>query len=217
METPTPVVEAVPIIPITPTPTDTPTPPPEPEASVAFWADPETIDAGKCTDIHWKAENVKSLVFGGREQEMKGIYNVCLCKNETYTLTVTHLDDTVDKLKVHINVVGTCADTTPPPAPMLAVPANGLSLSCRSYQDLVWQPVSDAGSGISQYQVKVQRHSGDNNWTNIPGSVFTGIAGKQLNISVECGWYYRWQVRAVDGEGNDGPWSGWWNFVVNLN
>jgi len=217
MDTPTPVVEAVPIIPITPTLTDTPTPPPEPEASIAFWADPETIDAGKCTDIRWQAENVKSLVFGGVEQNMEGTYNTCLCKNETYTLTVTHMDDTVEKLKVNINVVGTCEDTTPPPAPVLAVPANGLSLSCRSYQDLVWQPVSDAGSGISQYQVKVQRHSGDNNWTNIPGSVFTGIAGKHLNISVECGWYYRWQVRAVDGEGNIGPWSHLWNFVINLN
>lgn len=216
METPTPVVEVVEIIPITPTLTDTPTPPPEPETSVNFWSDPETIDAGKCTDIHWQAENVKSLVFGGVEQEMEGTYNTCLCKNETYTLTVTHLDDTVEKLKVNINVVGTCADTTAPPAPVQAVPANGLSLSCRSYQDLVWQPVNDE-SGISQYQVKVQRHSGDNNWAGIPGSVFAGIAGKKHNISVECGWYYRWQVLAVDGEGNVGPWSGWWNFVVNLN
>jgi hypothetical protein len=215
VETPTPVITVTPVISITPTLTDTPTPPPEPETRVAFWADPETIDAGNCTDIHWEAENVKSLVFGGVEQALEGTFNACLCKNETYTLTVTHLDDSVEKLKVNINVVGTCADITPPPAPVLAVPANGLSLSCRASQNLVWQPVSDP-SGISQYQVKVQRHSGDNNWSNIPGSVFTGIAGKQLNIPVSCGWYYRWQVRAVDGEGNLGPWSNMWQFVINL-
>lgn len=209
MDTPTPVIEIVEIIPITPTP------PPEPETNVTFWADPETIDAGFCTDIRWQAENVKSLVFGGVEQEMEGTYNACLCKNETYTLTVTHLDDAVEKLKVNINVVGTCADTTAPPAPNQTAPGNGSSLSCRSYQDVSWGAVSDY-SGISQYQVQAQRHGGDNNWTNIPGSVFTGISGTAKNISVGCGYYYRWQVRAVDGEGNVGPWSGWWTFVDNL-
>jgi len=215
METPTPVVEAVPLIPITPTLTDTPTLVPAPVANVTFWADPETIDAGNCTNISWQAENVKSLVFGGVEQEMEGVFNACLCKNETYTLTVTNLDDSVEKLKANINVVGTCADTTPPPAPNPGAPGNGASLTCRSYQDVGWGVVSDE-SGISQYQLKVQRHSGDNNWTDIPGSVFSGISGTAKNISVECGWYYRWQVRAVDGEGNVGAWSNWWQFVINL-
>lgn len=215
METPTPVITVTPVISITPTLTDTPTPVPDPVADVQFWADPETINAGLCTDIRWQAGNVKGLVFGGVEQEMEGIFNTCLCKSETYTLTVTHLDDSVEKLRVNINVVGNCADTTPPPAPNQTSPGNGASLTCRSYQDLAWGAVSD-DSGISQYQVKVQRHSGDNNWTNIPGSVFTGISGTVKNISVDCGWYYRWQVRAVDGEGNVGPWSDWWTFVDNL-
>ena len=216
INTPTPTSTVTPVISITPTITDTPTPPPQPEASVSFWADPETIDAGNCTDIRWQAENVKSLVFGGMEQEKEGIYNVCLCKNETYTLTVTHLDDAVEKLKVNINVVGTCADTTAPPAPNQSAPGNGSSLTCRSYQDVSWGAVSDE-SKISQYQVQAQRHSGDNNWTNVSGSTFTGISGNSYHMYVECGWYYRWQVRAVDGEGNVGPWSGWWTFVDNLN
>lgn len=215
MDTPTPVISVTPVISITPTITDTPTPPPVPDANVKFWADPETIDAGKCTDIRWQAENVKSLVFGGVEQAMEGVFNTCLCKNETYTMTVTHLDDTVEKLKVNINVVGTCADTKPPAAPNPGAPGNGASLTCRSYQDVGWGVVSDE-SGISQYQVKVQRHSGDNNWTDIPGSVYTGISGTAKNLSVECGWYYRWRVRAVDGEGNVGAWSDWWQFVINL-
>jgi hypothetical protein len=216
METPTPVVEALPIISITPTLTETPTPLPEPETDIAFWADPETIDAGMCTDIRWQAENVKSLVFGGVEQEMEGVFRACLCTNETYTLTVTHLDDSEEKLKVNVNVVGTCVDTKNPPAPKQTGPGNGASLSCRSFQDLSWNAVSDE-SGISQYQVSAQRHSGDNNWTNVSGSTFTGIGGTSYNMSVECGWYYRWQVRAVDGAGNIGPWSGWWTFIDNLN
>lgn len=216
VKTPTPVITVTPVISITPTITDTPTPLPQPEANVSFWADPETIDAGMCTDIRWQAENVKSLVFGGVEQEMEGVFNTCLCKNETYTLTVTHMDDTEEKLRVNINVIGTCVDTKAPPAPVLMAPGNGSSLTCRSFQDVSWGAVSD-DSGISQYQVNAQRHSGDNNWTNVAGSTFTGISGTSYHMSVECGWYYRWQVRAVDGEGNIGPWSGWWTFIDNLN
>jgi hypothetical protein len=215
VETPTPVITVTPVISVTPIITDTPTPLPEPDANVSFLADPETIDAGKCTDLRWQAENVKSLVFGGVEQEMEGVFNTCLCKNETYTLTVTHLDDTVEKLKANINVVGTCTDTKAPPAPNQTGPGSGSSLTCRSYQDVSWGAVTDA-SGISQYQVNAQRHSGDNNWTNVSGSTFTGISGTSYHMSVECGWYYRWQVRAVDGEGNVGPWSDWWTFIDNL-
>ena len=69
-----------------------------------------------------------------------------------YTLTVTHLDGTEEKRTVDINVTGSCVtptatsppqDTTPPPAPSPAVPGNGLTLSCKSSQSLVWLPVDD--------------------------------------------------------------------------
>jgi hypothetical protein len=209
MDTPPLVVDAEPIISITPTPV------PESIPNIQFWADPETIQAGDCTTIQWQVENVKSVVFGGVDQPLEGTYSACHCKSETYTLTVTKLDDSVEKPKVNINVTGTCADTKPPPAPSQQVPSNGLSMGCKSYQDLVWLPVSDE-SGISQYQVKAQRHAGDNNWSNVAGSVFKGISGKKYNMYVECGWTYRWQVLAVDGEGNVGPWSGWWQFTVDL-
>jgi hypothetical protein len=217
VKTPTPVITVTPVISITPTLTDTPTPLPQPLTSTRFWADAETIDAGTCTDIHWQAENVASVVFGGVDQALEGSFEICLCKSETYTLTVNHLDGSVEKQKLNISVVGSCAveDTTPPPAPFQAVPANGLSMACKSKQNLVWQPVSDE-SGISQYQVQVQRHSGDNNWANVSGSTFTGIGDKQMTLNVECGWTYRWRVLAVDGAGNPGPWSPWWSFVDNL-
>jgi len=206
LDTPTPTITETPPV------TDTPTPP---ETEVKFWSDPETIDAGSCSNIRWEADGVNSLVFGGVEQEMEGVYQVCLCKNETYTLTVTHPDGSVEKLKTYVNVVGSCADTTPPPAPSQQVPTNGLSMACKSYQDLAWLPVSDE-SGISQYQVQAQRHGGDKNWSEVSGSVFGGIPGKSYHMYIECGWTYRWRVRAVDGEGNIGPWSGWWKFTDNL-
>jgi hypothetical protein len=200
---------------------DSAPPPEESESLIQFWADPDTIQAGDCTDIRWHVENVKKVIFGGVEQALDGTYQDCLCKNQTYTLTVVHLDQSEEKRKANVLVNGSCEvpepeeDTTPPPAPVQSAPTNGLSIGCKSNQNLVWLPVNDE-SGISQYQVKVQHHSGDNNWTDIPGSVFGGISGKQHSISVECGWYYRWRVRAADGEGNIGSWSAWWTFLINL-
>jgi hypothetical protein len=190
-----------------------------PGSVIQFWAEPPEIQAGGCTTIHWHVENVQSVAFGGLDQPFDGSYQDCMCESQRYTLTVTHLDNTEERRTLDIEVSGSCPepeqDTTPPPAPTPAVPGNGLTLSCRSSQDLAWVPVDDP-SGIAEYQVQVQRHSGDNNWQDVPGSIFGGIAGKQTSISVECAWYYRWRVRAVDGEGNVGPWSGWWQFTITL-
>ena len=196
---------------------------PVPGAVIQFWADPPEIQAGACTTIKWHVESVSKVVFGGIEQPFDGSYQDCLCADQRYTLTVTHLDNTEEKRTVDIAVAGSCVtltspppqDTTPPLAPTLAVPDNGLSLSCRASQNLAWLPVDDP-SGIAEYQVQVQRHSGDNNWQDVSGSVFRGISDKQIGINVECGWYYRWRVQAVDGAGNVGPWSGWWQFAITL-
>ncbi|MBM3499084.1 MAG: hypothetical protein FJX74_10490 [Armatimonadetes bacterium] len=134
---------------------------------------------------------------------------------------MTNLDGTEQRRRVTIPVTGECVTPMPPPdnsapaAPGLAAPSDGLSIACKSSQNLVWLPVDDP-SGIAQYHLQVQRHSGDNNWQDIPGSAFTGIVDKQKSVSVECGWYYRWRGRAVDGAGNLGPWSGWWDFIITL-
>lgn len=210
-ETATPV----PVISVTPTITDTPTPVPQEGPIVQFWAAPETIDAGDCTDIHWLVENAQKVVIGGQEQPLEGVLQVCLCQGETYTLTVTDQEGKEVKHRVNITVVGNCDDNQAPPAPTLSLPGNGATLGCRSYQDLVWSAVTD-DSGISQYQLSVQRHYGDFNWVDVPGSVFTGISGTSKNIPVDCGYYFRWRVLAVDGAGNPGPWSNWWQFTVNL-
>lgn len=223
----------------TPTKTQTPTPTTTPEAEIEFWADPDKIVAGDCTTISWKVKNAAKVIFGGEEQEFEHYYEDCLCKSETYTLTVIHKDDTEEKRKVNVNVVGTCdadgttgdsqssqrsdsqqgsgsgQDTQGPPAPKQTAPDNGSDLGCVGSVVLRWEAVSDP-SGIDQYQVEVQRHSGDNNWTNAPGSIYTGIKGTKKEISVDCGWEYRWRVRAVDGSNNIGDWSGWYSFVVTL-
>lgn len=235
----TPVVPTS-VLPETPVPltpdlrTDTPTPIFTPtsvmeEGSIEFWADPSVIKAGGCTNIRWNVSGAQKVIFGGVEQPFEGSYRDCLCSDERYTLRVIFLDGSEESRTVDVAVQGSCAtdtftptsppttppDTTPPPAPVPMVPENGLTLSCRAQQNLVWLPVDDP-SGIAEYQVEVQRHSGDNNWSAVDGSPFEGIHGKQLAISVECAWYYRWRVRAIDGAGNTGSWSEYRNFAVTL-
>ena len=216
--TPTPVVILPPVISITPTLTDTPTPVPPAEASVQFWADPGTIDAGDCTDIHWIAENVQRVELGGIEQPLEGVFEVCLCEGETYSLHVTYLDDSKEIFVVNIDVVGSCEeeDNDPPPAPIQSSPIDGDDLACiQSSINFVWSPVSDE-SGISEYQLEVARHWDGKTWIQVPGSVFTGITTTSKNVPIDC-HEYRWRVRAVDGAGNPGPWSSWWYITKGLN
>lgn len=105
-------------------------------------------------------------------------------------------------------------DNDPPPAPSLSSPSNGAEPDCISYIDLVWNAVSDP-SGISGYKIEVQRHPGDNNWQTVSGSPF-GETGTTKNIYVECGYTYRWRVRAIDGAGNQSAWSSWFTFTIPL-
>jgi hypothetical protein len=105
-------------------------------------------------------------------------------------------------------------DTQPPPIPSPAVPANGLEIQCKSEQTLVWLPVSDP-SGLAGYEVRLERRaSPDNNWQS------TGLWGlineKQHTVAVECGYYYRWSVRAQDSAGNTSNWSTWFTFAILL-
>jgi hypothetical protein len=190
-----------------------------PGATVEFWADPAEIDAGACTNIRWHTANVMGVTFGGISQPLDGSYEACLCDEERYSLAVTHLDGSTEKRTVDVAVNGDCITPVPvdaegPPPPQPAVPANGLSIQCVGSQNLVWLPVDDP-SGVGGYSVQLQRHSGDGNWQDAPGGG-SGIQGKQTSVGVECGWYYRWRVRATDGVGNLGSWSGWSEFSVLL-
>jgi hypothetical protein len=105
-------------------------------------------------------------------------------------------------------------DTTPPPAPNTLAPKNGEDVGCVGSVNLSWSSVSDP-SGISSYDVEAQRSTDNATWGAAPGSPWT-TGGTSQSLSVECGWYYRWKVRAEDGAGNTGPYSGWSSFTVPL-
>ncbi len=204
-----------------------------PEPSVEFWADPPEIKAGECTTLYWEVANVSSVVFGGNQQDFSGSYHDCMCESQTYPLTVTYWDGSTEKHYVTINVSGACQTDTPtytpvpptdtptpvpdtdaPPTPTLLKPLNGSTLACAADSILRWDAVSDP-SGISEYQVQVERHPGDNNWQTVAGSPFS-LSGTNQTIPVECAYTYRWRVRAIDGVGNVGSWSGWFTFTVNF-
>lgn len=106
-------------------------------------------------------------------------------------------------------------DETPPPAPSPKSPSGGEVLGCASQIVVSWDPVSDP-SGISEYRVQLGTHSGDFNWNPPAGSPYTGITTTETSVSVDCGWYYRWRVRAIDGAGNMGPLSEWAEFTITL-
>lgn len=197
----------------TPTITPTITPTSIPQPLIQFWAEPAQVDAGKCTNIRWNVSNVKSVVFGGIEQPLIGNDEECPCVDKTYTLTVTHLDSHVETRSLNVKVNGSCVSPIPP-APTPVVPTNGASLTCRASQSLTWLPV-DVPGGISEYQVEIQKSANNFTWVAYPGSPVTGLLDKTTNIAVECGWYYRWRVRAVSS-GGAGPWSAWSYFAVQL-
>lgn len=210
----TPEISPTPTITVTPTITPTVTKTSLPKPVIQFWAEPAELIAGKCTVIHWNATNVRSIVFGGLTQPLVGSDDECPCENKLYTLTVTHLDGTIENRTTNVSVSGSCAVPLPP-APTLVVPANGISLTCRASQALAWMPVEVVG-GVSQYQVEVQRSSNNTTWSAYPGSPITGLTDKTTTIAVECGWYYRWRVRALNSTGGAGPWSGWFNFAIQI-
>jgi len=222
--TPSPEISLTPTLTYTPTATAPPTATFTPEISItptlvprlviSYRAAPETIESGQCSNITWHVENAQRVVFGGLEQPFDGSFRACIDKTATYPLTVTLLTGIEEKYYVTIQV-NAPVDGSPPPAPSPAVPADGLSITCKSSQSLVWLPVSDP-SGIVKHQVEVQRSSDNASWANAPGSPVNVLDVKTTSIPVDCGWYYRWRVRAVDGAGNASSWSGWSRFAILL-
>ena len=207
-------------------PSEEPTATPEPssqETSVQFWADPPEIAAGKCSILHWHVENAQKVLLGKTEVSPDGDYEACHCNSTSYSLTVIHQDGTEETSSVGISVTGVCAtptptkkvDKNPPPAPVLLKPLNASDLGCIGDTILRWQAVSDE-SGISEYQLQAQYHGGDSVWLGVPGSTWNGLTDTNFPINLECARVYRWRVRAIDGAGNPGPWSGWFTFEVPM-
>lgn len=219
-DTPTPTPTAT-TRPPTPTFTPTPTiPPPPPPSDIRLWADSENVQAGSCTTVRWHVSNVQAYWVNGQPGAGDdGGFQTCPCQDETHTLRAVKRDGSEQNLSVTIRVSGQCAappppsDTTPPPVPSPAVPANGLNLSCRSKQTLVWVPVSDP-SGPVVYYVKLERQVKQGQWQSVGG--WGPVSGKQVEADVQCGGIYRWTVRAQDGAGNYSDWAPWSQFSISL-
>lgn len=77
--------------------------------------------------------------------------------------------------------------------------------SCRSTVFLEWYSVYSV-NGISYYEWVVEKPGGSESGTTTDVRVEFFIPG--------CGAAYRWQVRAVDGLGNIGPFSPWMDFTI---
>jgi murein DD-endopeptidase MepM/ murein hydrolase activator NlpD len=99
------------------------------------------------------------------------------------------------------------SDTTPPPPPLRLSPADGYfsAGSCPTGVTLSWLQVNDP-SGIDRYEWQMERVN------PLTGGYeyFAGgsVPGRSVDVSLGCG-KYRWQVRAVDGAGNNGAFSTW--------
>jgi hypothetical protein len=108
------------------------------------------------------------------------------------------------------------ADVSGPPAPGLLGPAEGAEIQCPAGEavgvGLSWDPVADL-SGIARYDLELIRTPG---YPPVPVTTTLQVEGNQPQTTIdgECGDRYRWRVRAVDGVGNAGPWSGLGSFRV---
>jgi hypothetical protein len=209
-----------------PPPTRTPTPTsPPPAAIIEFWADAGEIDAGKCTKLHWRVENVQAVFLDGGGVVGTGSREVCPCETMTYVLSVTLLDGAKTERSVTIKVKGSCAmpttkptvsppDTTPPSVPSVASPTGGAVLDCDEVT-LDWNSVSDP-STIAEYRVQVELQVTPGNWDPVSGSPWNGLSETELELTLDCGGFYRWRVKAVDGVGNGSDFSAWAEFSINL-
>jgi hypothetical protein len=215
--TPTPITP-MPITPtpITPTPiTPTPVTPPPPESEVRLWADAESVQAGSCTTVHWHVSNVSAYWVNGEDGVGDdGQFQACPCQDEAHTLRAVLRDGSEQNLSVTIRVIGQCI-TPPPPPQEVAVPSpntprDGAELDCLSSQPLVWVSIEAPGGSV-RYYVKLEQERGGQ-WQSVRG--WGPESGKQVEASVECGYRYRWAVRAEDGAGNFSAWSSWSQFMV---
>lgn len=210
--TPTRVATSTPTLvtrtPVPSTPTRTPTL--VPPATANLRADKTALVRGECTTLRWEVQNATAVYLDGQGVAGTGTRQVCPQQNTPYTLHVEAVRGNLDRT-VTINVSAP-PDTTPPPVPDPQVPANNLQVACKANQTLAWLPVTDP-TGPVNYDVRLERQVGSN-WN--PVRTWGTLADKQVEAPIQCGYRYRWSVRARDGAGNYSSWSEWSYFTVPL-
>jgi hypothetical protein len=63
------------------------------DLDAAFWAEQYTLNPGNCTTLHWRVENVKSVVLDTEGVPGIGARQVCPEEVQFYTLEITDLTD----------------------------------------------------------------------------------------------------------------------------
>ena len=169
------------------------------------------IEQGNCTTLRWDVEYATAVFLDGAGVAGHDSRQVCPNQTQTYTLRVEAQQGGGDR-QVTIQVSAP-RDTTPPPIPQLAVPANGLKLDCRSKQTLAWMPVNDP-SGIEGYYIKLEIQVKKGEYRSV--RAWGPVGGKQVEADVQCGGIYRWTARAQDKAGNYSDWANWAMFSVKM-
>jgi hypothetical protein len=102
-------------LPVMPSPTTVPPTPVPPTAtstaSVAFWADPETVVAGNCTTLRWQVDQVRAVYLDDTPVTGQGAQVTCPCEPETHVLRVLYRDGRYEEFPLTIGVTGSCSGT----------------------------------------------------------------------------------------------------------
>ena len=199
-----------------PPPTGTPVPPteaPPPPRIVSFEVNRSRITVGECVRFSWRVEGYPTAIyFDGQGATSPDSRNICPTATRDFELRAEGPSG-VDTRSIRVVVVqpSPTPDTQGPAAPGGLSPSGGEGQGCGAVT-LSWNEASDP-SGISTYYVKVEKISGS------PKSGGWQTSDTEYTIAaawLECGQVYRWAVRAQDGAGNVGPWSGWAQFSMDI-
>jgi hypothetical protein len=219
--TPTRTPTATPTV--TRTPTNTPTATSTP--AVSFAATPNPLERSQCTTVRWDVDNVvATYVFGGQwgasavQVPNHSSQSVCPSTDTAYTLRIAVASGTQD-YPLTVRVV----DTTAPAAPAPYLPNGSTCLDCSypppPFPTFQWGGVSDA-SGITRYEWSLYKYGSGCTFCNLYTLVASGSStstSAPLPNNTFRDTDYFWQVRAVDGAGNAGPYSALMQFKLWCN
>jgi hypothetical protein len=93
---------------------------PTPTPFISFWAVPETIDQGQCSELRWQIENVREAYLSGGEFNDEGVTGpsdsteACPPTTTTYSLWVVLQDDSEEIYTATVTVI-----PAPSPTPVV--------------------------------------------------------------------------------------------------
>ncbi|MDQ3018501.1 MAG: hypothetical protein M3Q64_01375 [bacterium] len=133
-------------------------------------------------------------------------------------------DGNVDALIVGVNGNNTRfnfepnapADTTDPAVPTHVSPSNGDTLTTAELDKVDWSDVADSSTPVT-YIYQASNSSATNTDGSFEAPVYTSGPLTSSEIATPGtpeGTYY-WHVRALDGAGNESPWSAAWSFTID--